>query len=84
MLKRRLKIISGCVGEGGHPDYPDHPQQRDHEEPQDLPVEARGEQVVPPPQQRPGERPGLVHVSDQHGPDGAQVGTNQKTVLSRV
>ena len=71
------------MGEGGHADHSDHPQQCDHEEPQDLLVKTWREQVVPPPQQCPGERQRLVHVSDQHRSHGAQVRTNERPVLSR-
>ena len=39
-------LCSGGVGASGHPDHPDDPQQRDHQEPQDLPFEARGKQMV--------------------------------------
>ena len=66
-------FAAGCLGSSGYPDHPHHPQQRDHPQPPDLLVQARREQVVPPPQQRPGERPRLVHVSDQHRPHGPQV-----------
>ena len=34
------------MGEGGHADHPYDPQQRDHQEPQDLSFKAWGEQMV--------------------------------------
>ena len=46
---------AGCLGQGGHSNHLDNPQQRDHSQPPDLSVPARGEQVVPSPQQRSGE-----------------------------
>ena len=39
-------LCSGGVGASGHPDHPDDPQQRDHQEPQDLPFQAWRKQMV--------------------------------------
>ncbi len=38
-------LYAGGVGAGGHPDDPDHPQQRDQPKPAALPLPARREKV---------------------------------------
>ena len=46
ILDPEIILCSGCVGAGRHPDHPDNPQQRHHQEPQDLPLKTWGKQMV--------------------------------------
>lgn len=63
-----ILFIAGGVVAGGHSDYLDNSQPRDHEKPQDWREPLRPQDLVPPHQGDPGDGQGVVHVPDQHWP----------------
>ena len=61
------------MGASGHADDPHHPQQRDHQEPENFPIQTFQQSMVSPHPTCAAVRPWMVHVPDQHRSDGAEV-----------
>ena len=75
-------IFSGCVGECRLSDDLEHPQCGDNAEPEDFPVQALVQPVVPSHSEGPTHGQGLVHVPNQHGPHGLQIGISRSSRCS--
>ena len=73
-ISSKTIIVTGCLGQRGLPNDTEHSQLGDHKKPSDFTVEAVLEPVVPDDTEGPVLGQGMVHVPDQHGPDGLPLG----------